>query len=45
MTEQTQLRIDESLLNELRPMKNNDLRSINAVIWYLKIHYDKTKEE
>ena len=45
LAEQKQMRIDEDLLNKLRPMKNNDMRSINAVIWHLKKEYDENKEE
>jgi hypothetical protein len=43
MKQQTTIRIDNELRSLLWGMVDDDKKTVNAVIWYLKIEYDKTK--
>lgn len=44
MKSQTTIRIDNDLRGLLWGMVDDDKKTVNAVIWFLKNEYDKSKE-
>jgi len=45
MAEQNNIRTDVELIKELKDMRNSNLQSLNAVVWFLKKEYDKTRTD